>query len=177
MMVQKILNNKFVFLIVIIALVGLHLTWEHFNGGIITHHLLAKDDMPGISNWWGLVTIPILTLITIFLVQNKYKNKDDKSGLSTVTIGFLRGLGFGVLIAVLWELKLENVLQYVILLPIVIAFFTPVHYIQNLLGFVLGMTFTFGGILPIGIGLFLVIASFLIWFIFRRGIPMLFKQK
>ena len=69
---------------------------------------------------------------------------------------FLAALVFGIIASILWELRLEQVLQYYILFPILIAFFKPVHLPEFLLGFTLGMIYSFGGILPIIIGIILV---------------------
>ncbi len=75
---------------------------------------------------------------------------------------FLAALAFGILMSLLWEFNLGNFLQYLILFPIFIAFFKPVHLPECLMGFVLGMLFTFGGVLPILIGMILVVVCFLI---------------
>ncbi len=29
------------------------LTWQHFHGGVPSHHILQQKDLPEISNWWG----------------------------------------------------------------------------------------------------------------------------
>jgi hypothetical protein len=35
--------------------------WEYFNGGVATHYPGADSSNLGLSNWWGLLTIPTLT--------------------------------------------------------------------------------------------------------------------
>ncbi len=172
MMIQKILKNKISFVILITSLVGLHILWEYFNGGVTTHHILAREDLPGISNWWGLLTIPLLSWLLISLINKKINDRD----ISRIAKGFLTSLCFGILMSVLWEFDLENILQYAIWTPVLIALFTRVHFPEIFLGFVLGMTFTFGGVLPIGFGLFLMTMSFLTWIIFRKAIPMIFQK-
>ena len=37
-----------------------HLAWEHFNGGVASHHFLNRADLPAISNAWGLLLLPTL---------------------------------------------------------------------------------------------------------------------
>lgn len=145
----------------------LFILWEHFNGGVVTHHLLARDDLPGLSNWWGLVTVPLLFWISISLINrrnDKPVNSETKSeGFENIIFKrFLAALGFGLLLSILWEFQFENILQYLILTPIFVAFFRPVHLPEYLMGFVLGMLFTFGGILPILFGLILSFLCFLI---------------
>src|SRR6056297_3560735 len=38
----------------------IHLVWEYTHGGVQSHHLLARPDLPAISNWWGLAILPFL---------------------------------------------------------------------------------------------------------------------
>ncbi len=181
MIAQKIVNNKIVFITMITALAVLHVLLEHYSGGVITHHLLAREDLPGISNWWGILTIPILTTICIFLVDKRIKKIDRttlelKNELSRIPKRFLGALCFGVLLSVLWETGQENILQYLIYIPLLLSLFFKISFPETFLGFVIGMTFTFGGILPMIIGSVLLILSFLIWIVFRKGIPFIFQK-
>ncbi|WP_158655295.1 hypothetical protein [Flavivirga eckloniae] len=148
-------------------LTSVFILWEYLNGGVVTHHLLAREDLTGISNWWGLLTIPLLSwLITSLIYRRRDKKIKSKSNIEDSEIkilkGFLSALVFGIIASLLWEFNLENILQYFILLPIIISFFKPVHLPEYLLGFVIGMLFTFGGILPIIIGTVLLVLSFLV---------------
>jgi hypothetical protein len=34
------------------------LAWEHFHGGVKSHHLFHRSDLPAISNWWGALVLP-----------------------------------------------------------------------------------------------------------------------
>ncbi len=147
-------------------LTGFFILLEHVNGGVVSHHLLAREDLPAISNWWGLLTVPALAWITFFIIEKREgpvsqsdqsppkKNRPQKR--------FLSALLFGITVSVLWEFGFEDVLQYVILLPFLLALFTPVHFPECLLGFAIGMLYTFGGILPIMIGLVILLGAFII---------------
>ena len=44
---------------VLLAEIG-HLAWEHFHGGIASHHFLNRADMPAVSNGWGLLLLPAI---------------------------------------------------------------------------------------------------------------------
>ena len=148
-------------------LVGVFTLLEYLNGGVASHHLLAREDLPEISNWWGLLTVPILTWVVHSMINKRSEiesqaNQNFKRNNNITQKRFLLALLFGISISVLWELGLENVLQYFILIPIVIAVFKPVHYPEFLLAFVIGMIYTFGGILPIIIGLVLMTISFMV---------------
>ncbi|MDO5971277.1 hypothetical protein Q4Q35_15825 [Flavivirga aquimarina] len=165
---ESILNKKISIILVVFILASVFILWEHFNGGVITHHLLAREDLPGISNFWGLLSIPLLTWLIMSLI-NKRRDKIIKSEPtnlenydSKILKGFLVALLFGIIASLLWEFNFSSSLQYFILAPIIIAFFKPVHLPEYLLGFVIGMLFTFGGILPIIIGIVLLVLCFLI---------------
>jgi len=176
MITQKVIQNKVPFTVLIIILVALHITWDYFHGGVPTHYILHDENMPGISNWWTLLTIPLITFILLSLIQKNYKKDPNAEKLSKITNGFIGGLFFGVLLSVLWVIELQSVMIYAILLPIIMSLFIPVHLPGNLLGLILGLTYIFGGVLPLGIGLFLFIASFLVWLIFRKIIPFIFLK-
>ncbi|WP_405207616.1 hypothetical protein [Aquimarina sp. LLG6339-5] len=95
MITQKIIQNKLPFIILVISLVGLHIFWEyHYNNGVTTHHLLAREDLTGISNWWGLLSIPLLSWILIPLSKWLYNKDSITYSLSKITKGFIGGLVF-----------------------------------------------------------------------------------
>ena len=165
-MLQALLRNKVAtaagFGLVILALI----LREYFSGGVITHHLLAQEDLPGISNWWGLFSVTLLALVTLWLVDRRLQqHPETKAG--GVFRAFFGALLFGIAMGLLWEFSLVELLSKAIWLPLLIALFLPVYRPEYLLGFVVGMAYTFGGILPIGIGLVLVIGAFLIYHLTR----------
>ena len=163
---NALFENKVKSTIGIFILTGLFILIEHFDGGVVSHHLLAREDLPAISNWWGLLTVPLITWIVISLEKKKEKivlspnqhiKKNQKRG-----IRFLSALIFGIAISLLWELVLQHILSYIIIIPFLLSIFKPIHFPESLLGFVIGMIFTFGGILPIIGGLVILIICFII---------------
>lgn len=167
MNVNSLINNKFQATLAVFILTSMFILWEFMNGGVISHNLLAREDLPEISNWWGLLTVPLLFWITVSLIDRRQGNEiktDSKSEMfnDQVLKRFLGGLIFGFLVSLLWEFNFASYLQYFILLPVLMAFFKPVHFPECLMGFVLGMLFTFGGVLPILIGSILLVIGFLI---------------
>lgn len=153
-------KNRFSIILGSFIVTFLCILWEHLNGGVITHHLLAREDLPGISNWWGILTIPSLTWTSLYLIQ-KRKNKNQVNKV-TIISRFLAAFIFGLTASLLWEFDLVEILQFYILLPLPIALVRPLHLPEYLLGFVLGMLFTFGGMLPILVGLVLTILCYAI---------------
>ena len=171
MNLQSILNHKILAPLAALLITGIFILWDYFRGGVPTHYLLADENMPGFSNWWGLLTIPCLTWIVVTLVQ-----KRAKSTQSFIGANFIGALIFGIIIAILWEFRLEHILQYLILLPVAISFFKAVHFPESLLGFVLGMLYTFGGVLPILIGTLLLLLCLVANQAIRKGILLLLAK-
>ena len=167
MRLKSIVNSKAQVTVGAFILTSAFILWEYFNGGVVAHHLLARQDLPGISNWWGLLTIPLLSRLILTIIHRrrdkKAKSESNSKGYETEILKrFLAALVFGIIASLLWEFNLESVLQYFMLFPILIAFFKPIHLPEYLLGFVIGMLFTFGGILPILIGIVLLLLCFLV---------------
>ena len=128
-----------------------HLAWEHFNGGVLAHHLLNRADMPAISNWWGVLVIPALTWFLIGRIERRV----SKRGVAMA--GFLSALVYGAVLALAFTLN-HAALTYIFLALFAISVIVPTYRAEYVLGFVLGMTFTFGAVLPTIVAL--VIASF-----------------
>lgn len=168
-----LLDHKLACTLAVAALVGLHLLWELQQGGVATHHLLAREDMPGISNLWGLLTVPAVAWITLTLVQRRLRRDETNAAAVEVRKAGVRLRGafaFGALVALLWEFRQEAVLQYLILLPLPLALFVNVSRPEQLLGFVLGMSYTFGGVLPIIVGLVLMTLGAVVHYGLRGGV-------
>ena len=77
--------KAFIVGIVTILIFGF-LFWEHFNGGVTSHHLLHQEDLPSISNWWSGLLLPILTW---FLLSRMEKRFDKQSSQTEQTNNFL----------------------------------------------------------------------------------------
>ncbi len=174
MTIYPIFKHKVRITLVIAILTGMHILWDYYHGGVPKHYLLAQEGLPGFSNWWGLLTLPLLTWGVISLLQKRVEkytvlNPETKEGFSEVLIGFFGSLIFGLIMSILWELDLEYILQYLIFLPIPISLFRPLHLPEYLLGFVLGMAFTFGGVLPILFGIIILFLCFITYKILRQG--------
>jgi hypothetical protein len=131
----------------------LHLAWEYFHGGVVAHHILARTDLPAFSNWWGLLLIPMLTWFITGLIERQsmqrvLPNKRRRQSL----LGFAGALLFGIVLSIAFVTKQDNLaallFQGVFLLSVLVPLYRP----EYLLGFVFGMTFTFGPVLPTGIG-------------------------
>jgi vacuolar-type H+-ATPase subunit I/STV1 len=139
-----------------------HLGWEHLHGGVAAHHLMNRADLPAISNWWGALLIPALTW---FLVGRILRRISDRAGVNSakspvpasILAGFLGALAYGAALALAFTMNSPAV-SYVFLGLFAVSVLLRTYRAQYVLGFVLGMTLTFGAVLPTAIAL--VVASF-----------------
>jgi hypothetical protein len=148
--------------------------WEYFNGGVATHYLGADSSNLGLSNWWGLLTIPTLTWAALSLIKRRRSAKKDEGRETSDTIALQKpyligGLVFGLVAAMLWELGQQEYLPYVMLSPWILSLFLKIYLPETTLGFVLAMMYTFGAVLPIVFSIVIQTIGFLIYLIFYRG--------
>lgn len=166
-------QNKFfkirLFLTAIVTIaIWMLLTWNHFHGGVPSHHILADKNLPAISNWWGAVLLPLLTWLLLFQIQKgAFHNRDGAAELPTILrwklLGFLGALLFGVALATCFSFGYADFCGYLVLGLFPLALFLPIYKAQFLLGFVLGMTFTFGAVIPTVVGALLSLAGLLLY--------------
>lgn len=161
---------------VTLLIIGL-LLWQNFHGGVPGHHILNRGDLPKISNWWGGLLLPILTWLLLSKIENRVSKQASQTqgtkNQNIKTFGlFLLGLIFGILLAASftndYKLFLDNVLYILILLSLMV----PIYYSEFILGFILGMTYTFGAVLPT---LFILIIAAFGFLIYRFIRPLLLK--
>ena len=135
---------------------------EHLQGGVVSHHLLARRDMPKISNWWGILIVPLLTWILLSLMQKRHSSSaiDHKTVSKQEAQGFISALIFGIFLTILYY-KAPELPGYFMLGTFVLALFIPIYRPQYFMGFVLSMAYGFGGVLPVIFGLILVPVYFI----------------
>ncbi len=160
--------------IVTIAIWSL-LTWNYYNGGVPSHHILAREDMPQISNWWGGLLLPLLTWFLLYriqkrIVRNAGKNAQATTPAVSIFYGFAGGLLFGMLLSLFFSLGYMEIPGYMLMGLLVLALWLPVYRAECLLGFVIGMTFTFGTVLPTGVGTILALIGVVLYLYVRTAI-------
>lgn len=155
-----------------LAIGGL-LTWNHFNGGVPSHHVLADETLPLISNWWGGLVIPVLTWFLTYRIQTRIYcpgNREPFKQVKKSLVGFVGALVFGILLAGFFSIGNRDMPGNMILGLLPLALFLPIYRAEYLLGFVFGMTYTFGAVLPTGIGTILALIAAGIYLFVRPGI-------
>jgi hypothetical protein len=162
----------------IVALaIGSLLAWNNFHGGIPKHHILARKDLPEISNVWGGILLPLLTWFLLYRIQQRVLKEKDMHPESAdlplfILYRFASSLLFGILLSVFFTFDYMEIPGYMLMGALILSVFIPLYRSEYILGFVMGMTYTFGAVLPTLIGSVLAIIAFLLYILFRR--PILF---
>lgn len=142
------------------------LLWDHFHGGVPSHHLLAKKELPKISNWWGAITVPLASYLLLNRIKKRIPFENGFTGQNSIkyiAYPFLIALIYAVTIAVSFTTGNPQISTFLFQGLFVIAIFFPIYKAEYFLGFILGLVYAFGGVLPIMISSFLAIISYLLY--------------
>lgn len=132
--------------VAIASVMALLLGWQHFNGGVPSHHLLADPGLPQLSNWWGLLTLPLLAWFLLGRIERR-RGAAPRAAHGDGA-AFTGALVFGAVLSLLFTAGRHEATGIMAQAVFVIALLYPVHRAACVLGFVLGMTWTFGAVLP-----------------------------
>jgi hypothetical protein len=145
----------YITVLVAVAEIG-HLTWEHLHGGVLSHHLLNRADLPAISNAWGAVFLPTLAW---FLAGPVFKRATTSRVANGIAASFFGSLLVGVALSVAFVNGFEAASSYIFIGVLLSGLVLPVYRGEYVLGFVLGMSFTFGAMLPTAVAAFVAVVS------------------
>ena len=133
--------------IAIAVLMALVLGWQHFNGGVPAHHLLADPSLPSLSNWWGLLVLPLLAWYLLGRIERR--RAGDPGSASRIKGAFAGALLFGVALGLLFGAGQSTAAEYLVQSLVLVALLYPIYRAEYVLGFVLGMSWAFGPVLPL----------------------------
>lgn len=172
---KSILKTRFYLTGIVAIAIWSPLAWCHYHGGVPSHHILAREDLPEISNWWGGLLLPLLTWFLLYRVQRRaIINIAGELELSqipkAVIYGFAGSLVFGILLSTFFTFGFSDPPFYMLIGALLLALFFPIYRAECFLGFVLGMTFTFGAVLPTGVGSILAIIGAILYLVIRPAI-------
>ena len=139
-----------------LAVLGM-LLQEHLNGGVQSHHFLHRADMPAISNAWSALLLPVLTWFMTGRIHQRMIQDANRETLALkdawpAFAGFLAALLFGVLLSTAFTQDYKSLSGYLFRGMLLLAIVLPLYRAQYLLGFVWGMSATFGAVLPAVVG-------------------------
>ena len=126
------------------------LLWQQLHDGVPSHSFMARDDMPSISNWWGLLTLPVLTWFALANMAARLGRRSVSA--EALRYGLIGGVLFGLVLAGSYSLGYSEVPRLQVRLLPLLALALPIYRAECLLGFVLALSYTFGGVLPLVIG-------------------------
>ena len=162
--------------IISIVLSGL-LLWQYLRGGIPSHHFLADRTMPLVSNAWGALVIPITTWFLLLRIEKGLFNQSGSISFPRHTlIGFLSALLFSIVLGISIVFGFETFLSNVPLILFSLALLFPTYKAEYFLGFVLGLTYFIGGVLPVVVGSVFLMISAAIYLLLRPLILKLVKM-
>jgi hypothetical protein len=142
------------------------LIWEYYHGGVPSHSFMARKDMPSISNWWGGLLLPILTYFSLNRLQKRLLLTDTRTVVSpeqwqSVVLLFVAGLLYAGSMAYCFVTDKEDINGILFQGLFLLALIFPLYRAEFFLGFVIGLTYTFGAILPTFIASVFVGISFI----------------
>ena len=140
---QRLISHGFV--VALLASVA-HLAWEHTHGGVQSHHLLSRPDLPAISNWWGLIILPSLGWLASRSATRDAASDDGAAARSISR--FLGALLVGLALSSSFAAGYESTATGIFLTSLAVGLILPIYRAEYIFGFVLGMTFVLGSVLP-----------------------------
>ena len=127
------------------------LLWQHLHGGIPSHHLLQRADMPAISNAWGGLLLPIITWFLLGRVRTRILSRgasEARGHLLNVTLGFVFASLYGASLSILFVNEYSEASSVLFQGIFLLALFFRIYREECILGFIISMTITFGAVLP-----------------------------
>lgn len=146
-----------------------YLLWQHVHGGVPSHHFLDRADMPAISNGWGALVLPGMTWFLLVRTRLRVVGQGVAS-MHSALIGFMGALCFGVLLSIFFVRGDDQITGMMFESLFLVAFVLPIHRAECLLGFVLGMAYVFGGVLPSIVGSVVALIALVIHRYIRSGL-------
>jgi hypothetical protein len=153
---------------------AVHLGWEVTQGGVKSHHLLARKDLPAISNWWGLLILPSLGWIASRLATDRARA--DEGAAAKALAGFTCALVVGAALSASFVVGYESVSSGLFLATLASGLVFPTYRAEYMFGFVLGMTFVIGSALPMMAASVAAALSAAVHFLVRPAFAVLLRR-
>ena len=123
-----------------------HLGWEYAQGGVRSHHLLNRQDLPAISNWWGLLLLPLLGWLASQIVAHRVSS--GRGTIARALAAFGGSLLAGAALSGAFAAGHETATSAIFLVTLASGLVLRTYRAEYAFGFVVGMTFVFGSVLP-----------------------------
>lgn len=156
------------------AAAAAHLAWEATHGGIRSHHLLNQADLPAISNGWGLLVLPVLGWMTAWFVGRRAMTRAHAA--SRALAAFCGALAVGLALAAAFRMELSGVAAGLFFAVLLSGLVLRTYRAEYVFGFVLGMTFVFGSVLPTMVAVVAGTVSVLAHFVGYPAVAALYRR-
>lgn len=156
------------------AAAAAHLAWEASHGGIQSHHLLNQADLPAVSNAWGLLLLPVLGWLAAYFVRRRASNSAHVP--SRALAAFCGALVVALALSAAFRLELSNVTAGLFFAVLLSGVALRTYRAEYVFGFVLGMMFVFGSVLPTMAALMAGTVSVLTHFVVYPVVAALYKR-
>jgi hypothetical protein len=113
---------------------------------VASHHFLDRRDMPTVSNWWSLAVLPLLGWLAARSARRRTA-VDARAPLKALA-GALGALLVGVAMSVAFVTGHQQVTGDLFFAALAAGVVWPTYRAEYVFGFVLGMAFVFGAVLP-----------------------------
>lgn len=142
---------------------ALHLAWEALHGGIASHHLLQRADLPAFSNAWGLLLLPMLGAWAGGRWPGPGSAASERRRVArALALGLAVPLLLGLALSLSFRWEMHEATELIFFSLPALALLLPAQRPECLLGFVLGMNWAFGAVLPTLIGGVILALSWLV---------------
>lgn len=150
------------------------LAWEASHGGIQSHHLLARADLPAVSNLWGLATLPALGWLAVHFIKRRAAVCEHAVGRALAA--FACALMLGGALSLAFSLGMEAASTGLFLSAFLAGLFVPTYRAEYVFGFVIGMTWAVGPVLPTIAGILPATVSLPAHFVLRPAALGLYRK-
>lgn len=123
-----------------------HLAWQYSHGGVPSHHFLDRADMPTVSNGWGLAVLPVLGWLAAWSALRRFAVEPD--AVRKACAAALGALLVGAALSVAFVTGHEQVTSWIFFAALLCGLALPTYRAEYVFGFVIGMVFVFGAVLP-----------------------------
>ena len=121
--------------------------------------------------------MPLITWISVFRTAKRVNQPDssDPKKWNKAVFAFIGALLFGILLYYFFTIGSE-IPDYMMIGAIIGSLFIPIYRAEYLLGFILAMTYTFGGILPLAATLFFLLVGLVNYELIRKAVLFLYAK-
>lgn len=117
-----------------------------------------------------MIVLPLLGWLLGVRLRNRMTSTTQSPSPMNMGIGAVCALLHGAALAVSFEAGVSALTSSLFFGLFVLSAMLPIYRIEYIFGFVVGMTFTFGGVLPVLVALVVAAVSALMHFAFRAVI-------